>query len=95
MSKEEKLEKISSMKKYFFVSFLVSFLFLLVSFGFCMLLHDWYLNIATKLFGITPLVYNRIMVLLFGVWKILIIQFTLIPTIALWIIEQKCSNKSH
>lgn len=95
MSKEEKLEKISSMKKYFFISFLVSFLFLLVSFGFCMLLHDWYSNLATKLFGITPLMYNKILVVLYGIWKILIIQFTLIPAIALWIMEQKCSHKNY
>lgn len=93
MSKEEKLEKICSMKRYFFISFLVSFVFLLASFGLCMLAHDWHVSLATKLFGISPLVYNRIMVILFGIWKILIIQFTLIPAITLYIIEKKCANK--
>lgn len=93
MSKEEKLEKVRSMKKYFFVSFWISFVFLLASFLLCMLVHDWHVSLATKLFDITPSVYNKILVVLFGLWKILVIQFTLIPGIALWVIEKKCSNK--
>ena len=95
MSKEEKLEKIRSLRHYFFVSFWISFILLLVSFGICMLIHDWHVNVVTKLFDITPLAYNKISVVLFGFWKILIIQFTLIPGIALWIMENKCANKSR
>ena len=92
MNKEEKLEKIKGMKKYFFISFLVSFVILLLSSLICVIYHDNQIMIMEKFFGLDAEDYSYMVVLLLGLWKLLIIQFTLIPALALWIIEKNCCH---
>ena len=90
MNKEEKLEKIKHMKSYFFVSFLVSFVFLLFASMMCIVFQNTQIMVVEKFFGLDAEDYGYILVLLMGFWKIIIIQFTLIPAIVLAIIEKHC-----
>lgn len=93
MNKEEKLEKLNHMKSYFFTSFWISFVLLLVSTMLCMVFNDFYSHFVEKFFHIESDDYGVLVVSLLGLWKILIIQFTLIPGIALCIISKYCGCK--
>lgn len=91
MNKEENIEKIKHMKNYFFITFWVSFVLLLFSALMCIVLYDNQVAFAEKFFNLESEDYSYILVLLMGLWKILIVQFTLISAIALWLIERTCS----
>jgi len=93
MNREEKLEKLNHMKSYFFTSFWISFALLLFSTMLCMVFNDAYAQFAEKFFHIESEDYGILVVSLLGLWKILIIQFTLIPGIALCIIGKYCGCK--
>lgn len=93
MNREEKIEKIRHMKAYFFISFGVSFVLLLVSTMLCMVMSDYQHAFVSKFFTMDSEDYNQIAVMLLGLWKVLIVQFTLIPGLALWIVEKHCSCK--
>lgn len=93
MNKEEKLEKLNHMKSYFFTSFWISFVLLLLSTMFCMMFSDYYAQFVEKFFHVEKDDYGAMVVYLLGFWKILIIQFTLIPGIALAIIGKYCGCK--
>ena len=93
MNKEEKLEKLNHMKNYFFTSFWISFVLLLIASMMCMVFSDFYAGIASKFFNMEADDYSKVVLLLLGLWKILIIQFTLIPGIALCIISKYCGCK--
>lgn len=90
MNKEEKLEKIKGMKNYFFISFLVSFVFLLLASLMCMVYHDNQVMMVEKFFGMDAEDFSYLVVLTLGIWKILIFQFTLVPALALLVIEKTC-----
>lgn len=93
MNKEEKIEKIKHMKYYFLISFFVSFVLLLVSTLMCIVFFDTQVVMVDKFFGLDAEDYSYIIVFLLGFWKILIFQFTLIPALALWIVEKHCCCK--
>lgn len=91
MNIEEKREKIEFMQKYFFVSFVVSFFLLLLSTLLCIVMHDTQLAFVNKYFPLADAKeYNMLVILIMGIWKVLIIQFTLIPAIAIWCIRKCC-----
>lgn len=93
MNKEEKLEKLNHMKSYFFASFWISVVLLLISTMICMVFNDFQMEFVSKFFAIDEEEYSQIVIFLLGLWKILIVQFTLIPGIALWIIGKHCCCK--
>lgn len=88
MNKEEKIEKVKCAKHYFVTSFWISFVLLLISSLICIAFYDTHAAMVERLFNLDSEDYSYILVLLMGFWKILIIQFTLIPAIALWMIER-------
>lgn len=91
MDIEEKKAKLLLLQKFFFKSFLISFILLLLSTVLCIYMHDAQLAFVNKYFPLTDAKeYNELVILLLGVWKILIIQFTLIPALAIWGIRKCC-----
>ena len=86
--KVEKCEKIKHMKNYFFISFGISFIFLLFSTMMCVFFYDSQVHFVERFFGMDGEDYGQLVVFLLGVWKILIVQFTLIPAIVFAIIEK-------
>jgi hypothetical protein len=93
MNKEEKMEKLEHMQMYFVKSFLVSFVFLLLATIMCLVMHDFQVAFVQKYFPMALVDINLAIILLLGLWKILIIQFTLIPALVLWGMK-KCCHKS-
>lgn len=93
MNKEEKLEKINHMKSYFFTSFWISFVLLLLSTMLCMVFSEAQAQFVEKFFHLKSEDYGMLVVSLLGLWKILIIQFTLIPGIALCFVSKYCGCK--
>ena len=90
MNNEEKKQKLAQMQKYFFISFLISFVLLLIASFMCIVMHDTQVAFVTKYFPLDDIRdYNFLVILLLGIWKILIFQFTLIPALAIWGIR-KC-----
>lgn len=90
MNIEEKKEKIEFMQKFFVKSFIVSFVLLMLSSYLCIVMHDFQLAFVQKYFKMSVENYNYVVVLLLGLWKILIIQFTLIPALVIWCMRRCC-----
>lgn len=84
MNKNERLELIHDLKKFFFCSFLVSFLLLFISSGLYLLLDEFCAKMAFDMFHINRISFYMAATISFTVWKILIVQFTLIPAVVLW-----------
>lgn len=84
MDIEEKKEKIRHMYKYFVKSFWFSVILLVIAWGIALLFRGQEVGFVARYFQMPPSEWNHIMFLIFGFWEILIIQFTLIPTIVLW-----------
>lgn len=101
MNIEEKREKLDAMQKYFAISFWISFFLLLLSTVLCVYMHDTQFAFVMKYFPVSDVKeYNMLVILLMGTWKILIIQFTLIPALAIWCIRKcckcsKCDNRNE
>lgn len=94
MDIEEKREKVAHMHKYFSNSFWLSFVLLLISSFIVMAFRNNYLIMMAHYFPqLTAHDWDYLVVLLMGMWKILIIQFTLIPALVLWGLK-KCGCKA-
>lgn len=88
---EEKQQKLEHMQKYFFISFLISFVFLLIASFMCIVMHDTQVAFVNKYFPLDDIKdFNYLVILILGIWKILIFQFTLIPALAIWSIRKCC-----
>ena len=91
MDIEEKKAKIAHMHKYFSDSFWLSYILLLVSSFIMIAYHNNYLAMIMKFFPqLTAHDVDCLLVLLMGMWKILIVQFTLIPALVLWSLKKCC-----
>jgi hypothetical protein len=95
MDIEGKRAKLAFLQNFFFVSFIISFVLMLISNLLCLnpQVHEFQNKIMVDLFKVDAATVNSLVVLLFGIWKILIIQFTLIPGIAIWLIRLFCKHK--
>lgn len=97
MDKEEKLEKIKHMQKYFVKSFWFSLILLIIFGALTLMFHGYASGIMARYFLMPPSDVNYIIFLVYGFWKILIIQFTLIPAIVLWdfkrCMEHECKRE--
>lgn len=94
MDIEEKKEKVAHMHKYFSNSFWLSFILLLISWFLCVTFRNSYILMIEKYFPqLGAKDWDYLVMLLLGIWKILIIQFTLIPALVLWGMK-KCCCKS-
>ena len=91
MNKEEKMEKLECLQSFFTKSFWVSFILLIVATVACLFMNDFQVAFVQKYFPMDIKDINFLIVLLFGFWKILIVQFTLIPALVVWGIRKCCS----
>ncbi len=93
MFNEEKKEKLIFVEKFFLKSFLISVVLLIISTFLCVAMQDYQMDFVEKFFSMPPFVYGKIVVELLGLWKILIVQFTLIPFLTLWCMRHCCCCK--
>lgn len=93
MDKKEKIAQIEHFKDFFVRSFFISFVMLLASTLICVLYYDCQSQLVLKFFDIESDDYGKILVSLLGLWKILIIQFTLIPAFALWLMGKSAKKE--
>lgn len=90
MIDNEKKEKLEFLQMFFVKSFLISFILLLISSLLCIMMHDYQLTFVEKYFKMNVEDFNYLIVLVLGLWKVLIIQFTLIPALAIWGMRHCC-----
>lgn len=93
MFNNDKADKLEFMQKYFLNSFWISFIILIVSSLLCILMHDYQLTMVQKYFHADAKDLGLALVVVFGVWKVLIVQFTLIPALAVMCIRKCCNGK--
>lgn len=86
-----KKEKLALAQMFFLKSFIISFIFLILATALCIYMHGFQLEFINKYFPMDVKDYNHLVVLLLGMWKILIFQFTLVPAIVIWLMR-KCSK---
>ncbi len=89
MNNKDYLAKVQFKKKMFCKKFLISFVLLVLSFLIVMAIYDRNVILCASLFGLRPDFYALIMGLTFGIWKLLIIQFTLVPFLAMVFLEKE------
>lgn len=87
------LEKIKHKKHFFIKSFVISLVLLILLCLIATLSFDFLANMAEKMYGIDFDDYAKIFMTAFAIWKILIIQFTLVPAIAMSMIEKHIKEK--
>lgn len=90
MDIEEKREKLAHMQKYFVKSFWLSFVLLILASVLCIVFYDSQLAMVSKYFHMKTEDYAEAVVLVFGIWKVLIIQFTLVPALVLTCMKRCC-----
>ncbi len=91
---KENMFKILYGKKFFLKSFLISVVFYIFSAIIILFGHQTFVQFAHTVFGLNDNYYTLVLVLFMGMWKILIIQLTLVPFIALYFLE-KCMGKEE
>ena len=91
MNNKERLEKLEFMQHFFVKSFIISFILLILSTILCMAMHDFQMIYVEKYFDLDAENFNKIVVLLLGIWKLLIVQFTLVPALVVLFIR-KCGK---
>ena len=92
---ENCVEKLKCKKQFFLYLFLVSFVLYIFSYLIIYIGHDFFANVAAKMFFIHPWMYDKFAVTAFMLWKLLIIQFTLVPLITLCILEKVAAKKAE
>lgn len=73
--------KVKCMKQFFVKSFWVSILLVILMGILASLTFDFGSSMAERFYGLDPEDYAKILCYVMGIWKILIIQFTLVPAI--------------
>lgn len=90
MDIEEKKEKLLFLQRFFAKSFWLSFFFLLLGTLLCVVMHDNQLAFVERYFPIGVENFNYLVILMLGIWKILIFQFTLVPALVIWCMRHCC-----
>lgn len=90
MNNEDKKEKIEFLQMFFLKSFVISFVLLLIATFLCIGMHDFQMAFVNKYFPMSIEDYNYLVILILGIWKVLIIQFNLIPALAIWCMRHCC-----
>jgi hypothetical protein len=90
MNIEEKKAKLLFLQKFFLKSFLLSFILLIIASFLCVAMRDTQMEIIQKLFHTGPEVWSLVVLLSISIWKILIIQFTLVPGLVIWGMRKCC-----
>lgn len=82
------LEKIRHKKMFFVKSFIVSVILMILVCIIASMLFNVMANLNYRFYGLDVDDYALIFAAVFGIWKILILQFTLVPAIALMCTEK-------
>lgn len=85
---EHHLEKIRHKKMFFVKGFIVSVILMIILCIIATLLFNFMANMNYKFYGVDIEDYGKIFVFAFALWKILILQFTLVPAIVMMCIEK-------
>jgi len=93
MNIEEKKEKLEFLQKFFFKSFIVSFILMAIASLLCILMQDTQIAIIEKLFHADEETWGMVVLMSLAIWKIVIIQFTLIPALVIWCMRHCCKCK--
>ncbi len=88
------LEKIRHKKHFFVKSFLVSLIIMVICCLFGVLCFDFLADMAQNMFGVDYEDYAKIYMTASSIWKVLIIQFTLVPAIVLCMVEKHVKEKT-
>ncbi len=86
--KEKMLAKIQLKKCFFLKNFVIGLVVMVIVFFIGMLNYDGSMEMCYRMFGINRHFYAFIYVLMFGVWKILLIQFALVPFLSALFMEK-------
>jgi hypothetical protein len=86
--KEKFLMKIHFKKKFFLKNFVIGFVILLIASMISMMSYDCCAAMCERMFGIDPSLYAFSYVLIFGMWKVLLVQFALVPFLAVMFMEK-------
>ena len=85
---ENCMEKLKCKKQFFLYAFLVSFVLFIFSYLIIFIGHSCFMSMAAKMFYIHPKMYYKFVVMAFAIWKILIVQFTLVPLLTICALEK-------
>lgn len=87
--------KVKFFKHFFVKSFWISFILLIVAAIVSALTFDMQAALAERLYGMDSEEYAKILCMAMSIWKILVIQFTLIPAIATFFIAKHIEKHHH
>ncbi len=87
------LKKVQHAKIFFLKSFIISLILFILSCILVLCCYDCFAKMAETIYRLSYKDFTRIFVILMGFWKILIIQFTLIPFIVMAMIEGHVKKK--
>lgn len=82
------LERIEHKKHFFIKTFVISLVLMIILCLIATMAYNHMAYMASMLYDIDMDDYGKIFVMTFAIWKILIIQFTLVPAIAFAMIEK-------
>lgn len=85
---EHMLKKVHHKKWFFTKSFIVSLVLIILVCLLSYFCYDHMYAMSEKLSGISTDAYAEVFTLVMGFWKILIIQFTLVPAVAMCMVEK-------
>lgn len=91
---EHHLEKIRNKKKFFFKSFIISLILVILCCVIGWFTFNFFAGMAENMYGVDADDYAKGYILMMGIWKILIVQFTLVPAIAMWMLEKHLKKHS-
>lgn len=81
-------EKLRMKKIFFFKSFIVSAIMLMISALILVIGHDYFAEMTSKMYRLNSEQYTSVMIYSLAFWKIIIIQFTLVPAIVLHLMQK-------
>ncbi len=81
-------KKIKGMKNFFVKSFWISILLLIILCICAALTFEFQASMAERIYGIDIDDYAQILVTGLTIWKVLIVQFALVPALAMWCISK-------
>ena len=92
MDIEVNREKLEFLQSFFVKSFWLNFFLIIFSTIICFAMHNWQVTFLNNFIEIDSETFTFIILLALTFWKILIIQFTLVPALVIWIIRHcgKC-----
>lgn len=89
------MESAILIKKVLFKSFIYGFILLLISSLLYMFMPETMYNIVKAYYPISQISLMKIVIIALGMWKIILIQFFLLPAIALHCTLKGCCKKEN